>query len=359
MRINSFGIYRSRPLRLSLFLVIAAVLLSLLPQAVAAAPAPASLDQPAAHYIYHTVKPGESLSKIAVYYGISQKSLMAANGIYNPNRIYVGQKLKIPSISTCARYHTVTYGQTLSHIAVYYGVSLYSLAQANGIAYTDYVYAGQKLCIPGGGQGTGGPSGGFWYTVKQGDTLSGIAYRYGTTVSALMHANKLSSTNRLLWGTKLWIPSKGAVSPPPKPAPKPPAKPPAKPPTKPPQAAVWTGIYYNSRDFSGAPALTRQDAAVKFDWGHGSPDDKVQSDNFSAIWTTTSYFSAGTYRFVARSDDGVRVYVDDHLFLEDWNIHPLTETISDIYLSEGNHTIRVEYFEAEGQAAVSVWWVKK
>ena len=58
----------------------------------------------------------------------------------------------------------------------------------------------------------------------------------------------------------------------------------------------------------------------------------------------------------ARSDDGVRIYVDDTAILEDWNVHPATTTVSDTTLTAGSHTVRVEYFEADGDASVTVWW---
>ena len=54
----------------------------------------------------------------------------------------------------------------------------------------------------------------------------------------------------------------------------------------------------------------------------------------------------------------MRLYVDDVLVLADWNIHPATQSFGDIYLSPGNHTVRVEYFEAGGLASLSVWWEK-
>ena len=123
-------------------------------------------------------------------------------------------------------------------------------------------------------------------------------------------------------------------------------------------AADWTGSYYATQDLSGDPVLTRQDGAIDFDWQAGSPDTSVSSDSFSISWTATSTFEAGSYRFSARVDDGVRIYVDDSLLLEDWNLHPATTTVSDTELTAGSHTVRVEYFEADGMASITVWWEK-
>ena len=123
-------------------------------------------------------------------------------------------------------------------------------------------------------------------------------------------------------------------------------------------AADWTGNYYATQDLSGDPVLTRQDGAIDFDWQSGSPDASVSSDSFSVSWTATSTFEAASYRFTARADDGVRIYIDDTLLLEDWNVHPATTTVSDSELTEGSHTIRVEYFEADGMASITVGWEK-
>ncbi|MEZ4836668.1 MAG: LysM peptidoglycan-binding domain-containing protein [Caldilineaceae bacterium] len=173
-------------------LLTVAVMATMLPQQTLAAPA----ERVTASYVYHTVRPGDTLSRIAQSYGVSMSSIMSANGIYNPDHIYVGQRLKIPSGHVgCAFHHTVTRGQTLSGIAVYYGVGLYSLAEANGISHTSFVYVGQVLCVPSGG-GTGGPSPspeGFYYTVRPGDTLSSIAWRYGTSVAAIMRQRHRTS----------------------------------------------------------------------------------------------------------------------------------------------------------------------
>ncbi len=77
--------------------------------------------------------------------------MAAANGLYNPNQIYIGQWLTIPQTSYYApqaRYHVVQYGETLSGIALYYGVSQASLMTVNGLYNPNYIYMGQRLLIP-------------------------------------------------------------------------------------------------------------------------------------------------------------------------------------------------------------------
>ncbi len=335
------------------FLLAVAVLLTSMPQRSLAAPIERST---ASYYDYYTVRPGDTLSRIALAYGVSINSIMQANGIYNANHIYVGQKLKIPGASIgCAFYHTVTQGQTLSGIAVYYGVGLYALAEANNISHVSYVYTGQKLCIPG----TGGPvqppaPEGSYYTVRPGDTLSGIAYRYGTSIYAIMQANGIAFPNRILVGQTLFIP--GYYTPPPPPPP--PYVPPTPVPPPPAPQAVWTGLYYNNTGFSGTPTIVRQDASIDFNWGFGSPATGINNDGFSVLWTAAPYFNGGTYRFYATSDDGVRIYVDDKLVVDGWGVHPAQGYFGDTYLAAGYHTVRVEYFEQSENALIKVSWSK-
>lgn len=194
------------------------------------------------------------------------------------------------------------------------------------------------------------------HTVQAGEMLSAIAEDAGVSVAALTQANSISDPNHIYVGQVLCIPhsqiiAAQAAPSTPDPAPSTPAS------TQPTgTAASWTGKYYSGQTLSGDPVLTRQDAAIDFNWGSGSPDTTVSNDSFSVSWTASVDFAAGTYRFSARSDDGVRIYVNDAAVLEDWNVHPATTTVSDTTLTAGSHTVRVEYFEADGDASVIVWW---
>jgi hypothetical protein len=108
--------------------------------------------------------------------------------------------------------------------------------------------------------------------------------------------------------------------------------------------------YFDNQNLSGAPALTRQDGAVNFDWGSGSPGDGVPVDHFSARWTKSVQLAAGVYAFTATADDGVRLYVDGTLVLDKWVLQgPTTYTVTK-QLTEGTHQIVVEYFESGGGA---------
>jgi hypothetical protein len=124
----------------------------------------------------------------------------------------------------------------------------------------------------------------------------------------------------------------------------------------------WKGEYFNNKTLSGSPAMVRDDGTgfTNFNWGEGSPgsDCGLGSDNFSVRWTRTVSFTSGTYRFTVTSDDGVRLYVDDQLILDKWIDQPPTTYTVDVPLSAGNHSIKMEYYEAAGGAVASLTWTQ-
>lgn len=108
----------------------------------------------------------------------------------------------------------------------------------------------------------------------------------------------------------------------------------------------WQAQYYANATLSGAPALTRTDAAIDFDWGQGSPGPGVPNELFSARWTGQITVTAGSYRFETSTDDGVRLYVDGNLVIDGW-IDQLTTTYTvDVPLTAGAHTVVMEYYES-------------
>ncbi len=123
--------------------------------------------------------------------------------------------------------YVVRAGDTLNSIAARFGVSPGALARANGIANPNLIYLGQRLVVPGsaapapaaGQQTAPAPSAsGGVYIVRPGDTLAKIAARYGTSVAALMRANGIRNPNLIWVGQRLVIGSGGTT---PKPAPAP------------------------------------------------------------------------------------------------------------------------------------------
>jgi hypothetical protein len=121
-------------------------------------------------------------------------------------------------------------------------------------------------------------------------------------------------------------------------------------------STMWRGEYFANRWLAEAPVLIRQDAAVDFNWGSGSPGTGVPADNFSARWQRYVSFDANTYRFTVFTDDGVRLWVDDKLLIEAWQDPQVTTYSADISLAQGYHRVRLEYYEASGGAAVRLSW---
>ena len=96
----------------------------------------------------YTIQSGDTLSGIAAKYGTDYQALADMNGIANPNLIYPGQVIKVPgSSSSAGRAYTVKSGDTLSGIAAKYGTTWQHLQQINGIADANKIYAGQTLRI--------------------------------------------------------------------------------------------------------------------------------------------------------------------------------------------------------------------
>jgi N-acetylneuraminic acid mutarotase/glucose/arabinose dehydrogenase len=112
----------------------------------------------------------------------------------------------------------------------------------------------------------------------------------------------------------------------------------------------WRGEYFANTTLEGAPAVSRDDAAIDFDWGAGSPDSAVPVDEFSVRWTRTLTLAAGTYRFTTTTDDGVRLFVDGELKIDRWVDQSPTEWQADVALAAGDHTVVMEYYENGGGA---------
>lgn len=118
----------------------------------------------------------------------------------------------------------------------------------------------------------------------------------------------------------------------------------------------WSAEYYNNTTFSGNPVLTREDAVIDFQWQGGTAFEGLPADSFAVRWTGTWPFEEGAYRFQAQVDDGVRLWLDEHLIIDRWHQSTGALYSADAYLSAGSHRVRVEYFDAQGSAHIRVWW---
>ncbi len=122
-----------------------------------------------------------------------------------------------------------------------------------------------------------------------------------------------------------------------------PSVPPSATPT--PVITDWRGEYFDNPTLSGTPVVVRNDSDVKFNWGRNSPDPRVPSDYFSARWTRMLGFEGRLYRFSLQADDGVRLWVDDNLLIDQWHAATPQVYTSDVSLSAGLHSVRIEYYE--------------
>ncbi|WP_243207198.1 LysM peptidoglycan-binding domain-containing protein [Mediterraneibacter hominis] len=167
----------------------------------APSPDPSPSPSPSPDYVTYVIQSGDTLSGIAQRFGTTYQAIASLNGLSNPNLIYAGQTIKIPENNTSSQTYTVQYGDTLSGIAQRFGTTVNAIASLNGISDPDLIYTGQILQIPGSASSS--PQ---TYTVQYGDTLSGIAQRFGTTVSAIASLNGISDPDLIYAGQTLQIP---------------------------------------------------------------------------------------------------------------------------------------------------------
>ncbi len=196
------------------------------PQGTAAAFTAALADVPARErvaMVRHQVQRGDTLSGIAARYGVGVSELVRVNQIRRADQIFVGMNLIIPgaaeqvadvasvratdaspaasSSSSASRpqAHTVRRGDTLSRIAARHGVSVSDLQQWNELNGTT-IHVGQELTL-----GEAPISRTEHYTIRQGDTLSGIAARYGVSSGDVQRWNGISNPSRIQVGQTLTL----------------------------------------------------------------------------------------------------------------------------------------------------------
>lgn len=238
-----------------------------------------------------------------------------------------------PPQYSCSAYYQVKFGDNLYRISLLYNVSQAAIMAANGMANPDLVYAGQTLCIPGTTPPPPRPSCGTYYTIQWGDTLASIAARYGVPAQAIMQVNNILNPNYLYAGMIMYVPCSVP-----------------QPPTPGGSFPQWKGEYFNNMNLAGAPSFTRNDFSIAFNWGLGWPNSRLSADHFSVRWTRTLNLTEGTYRFTASVDDGVRLFVDNVLVIDQWHDATGQAYVVDVPLGRGSHVVRMEYFEDTGYA---------
>jgi hypothetical protein len=117
------------------------------------------------------------------------------------------------------------------------------------------------------------------------------------------------------------------------------------------------GEYYDAMDLTGTK-VSRTDATVNFDWGTGAPHPSIGADTFSVRWTGEVLAPAsGTYTFSTRSDDGVRLWINGQLVVNNWTDHAPTTDSGQIALAAGQrYPVRLEYYENQVGATIALSW---
>lgn len=154
--------------------------------------------------VSYEVQSGDNLTKIAKKYGTTVDEIVRLNNISNPNLIYVGQYLVIPTTSNAQVSTDSTYvvksGDTLSGIANKFGTTYQKLAEINGLSNPNIIYPGQVLKINGATANSTKT-----YTVQSGDNLTKIAKQFNTTVDSLVSKNGIKDKNKIYVGQVLKI----------------------------------------------------------------------------------------------------------------------------------------------------------
>lgn len=392
---------------------------------------PVSARPVVAGEIIHIVQPGQTLFSIARFYGVDMGALARANNIVNPSRIYIGQRLVIPAKSVtppATGVYVVKAGDTLYSIARYYRTTAWAIAQANGIYNLNHIYVGQRLMIPGAAPTptpstppvataqwrgayynnadlTGEPlfvrndaAINFRWALRSPDTrlntdhfsvkwtrtinFRGGVYRFTMTVDdgarVWVDGNLVLDQWRVQPETTYTVDvtltagnhviaidyfddtgvataqfsfvrlGNAPVTPAPTPTPG------SSTPTD-----AWRGEYFGNSDLSGAPLLTRVDSHIGFEWGLGAPASGIPQDYFSVRWMRRAVFDKGSYAFCAMADDGVRLYVDGVRLIDEWHPSNGQSYCAKIDLTKGTHEVKVEYYEDGGKALIYVWWERR
>lgn len=158
-----------------------------------------------------TIQRGDTLSRLAIKYNTTVARLVELNNIANPNLIYAGETLIVPSGETPTEtdgnstsgqtIYIVKAGDTLSQIAASYGTTARAIAVENGIRNINLIYVGQRLIIPTNRYDLKHTL----YKIKWGDTLYGISRRYGVPIATIVRLNRIQNPNLIYAGQTIRI----------------------------------------------------------------------------------------------------------------------------------------------------------
>ncbi len=118
-----------------------------------------------------------------------------------------------------------------------------------------------------------------------------------------------------------------------------------------------TGTYFDNSDLTNQK-LSRLDSSLNFNWGSGSPSSVITADTFSARWSGRLLAkTTEAYTLTTQSDDGIRVWLNGNLIINNWTNHAATYNSATVNLSQGQfYTIKVEYYDNTGSAVAKLLW---
>lgn len=122
-------------------------------------------------------------------------------------------------------------------------------------------------------------------------------------------------------------------------------------------ASQFRAEYFNNITLAGTAArIACETPPLQHDWALGSPGSGVNVDNFSARWSGSFPFVAGTHLFQVGADDGVRLLVDGVKLIDGWKDQARTAYQASKYLTAGQHAVVVEYYDSGMDAVLNASW---
>ena len=125
------------------------------------------------------------------------------------------------------------------------------------------------------------------------------------------------------------------------------------------ESGAFYGEYYSSPGSGTSPdfgelILTREDSLININFDQ---NPLPVNDDFQVRWTGDVHApSAGVYNFRTHSDDGVRLFIDGELVIDQWYDFPPTSHYGSIELDAGQHSLVLEYYENDGGAECNLYW---
>lgn len=158
-----------------------------------------------------TIQRGDTLTELAIKYNTTVARLVELNNIANPNLIYTGESLIVPSGETQQdsdqnstsgqTIYIVQRGDTLSQIAASFGTTVRAIAVENNIQNINLIYVGQRLIIPTNRYDLNHTL----YKIRWGDTLYSISRRYGVPIATIVRLNRIQNPNLIYAGQTIRI----------------------------------------------------------------------------------------------------------------------------------------------------------